>query len=350
MTPGGEAILSAAFARLDLIPAAAGSRIVTLSQVDLAAATDPVLRARVERAAARRDVAQILRQEALISLVRSYLMVEAGHTLGFDPETIDMALDYNVEQNIERSGGHIAFSEFLESQNMTPSSYREFISTRIFADAWRNSVTGKSAGATGRIYVDRYISPGELKASYDQFKASPRLIEKAVLGIFPERVVLDRLVVAEIPGSVNSAEDRARGLREQAEEGHSFSGIIRMHGVIPVNDTKTQPLPVELLRVMSRENHGSDELWNFAREAEAGKFIGPLRMQSPGGRVSWIVYKLEERLPATEALPFESLELQKRLREHLLGILDRNREETAFRTFASQAYIYPEAVREALDL
>ena len=43
MTPGGEAILSAAFARLDLIPAAAGSRIVTLSQVDLAAATDPVL-------------------------------------------------------------------------------------------------------------------------------------------------------------------------------------------------------------------------------------------------------------------------------------------------------------------
>ena len=139
-------------------------------------------------------------------------------------------------------------------------------------------------------------------------------------------------------------------IRDRAEEGHSFSGIIRMHGVIPINDTKTQPLPVELLRSVGRENHGSDELWNFAREAEAGKFIGPLREQSPGGRVAWIVYKLEERLPATEALPFESLELQKRLREHLLGILDRNREETAFRTFASQAYIYPETVREALDL
>ena len=350
MTPGGEAILSAALARLDLIPAVAGSRIVTLSQVNLAAATDPVLRARVERAAARRDVAQILRQEALISLVRKYLMVEAGHTLGFDPETIDMTLDYSVEQNIERSGGHIAFSEFLESQNMTPSSYREFISTRIFAESWRNSVTGKSPGATGRIYVDRYISPGELKASYDQFMTSPRQIEKEVLGILPERVVLSQLVIAEIPGSVNSAEDRARGLREQAEEGHSFSHIIRMHGVLPINNAKTEPLPVELLRLLSRETHGSDELWNFAREAEAGKFIGPLREQSPGGRVHWIVYKLEERLPATEALPFESLELQKRLREHLLGNLDRSREETAFRTFASQAYFYPETVREALDL
>lgn len=350
LAPGEEAILSVAFSRLEQVISVAGSRTVTAGDVINQIQSDPAWRNRGQRAAARAAEREDLFQDAWISRIRTLLMVEAGQTLGFDPEMLDVTIDGAFEQNIERLGGHTAFSEALQGSMLTPNSFREFLTTRVLAQSWRDSVSGRAPGATGRVYVDRYISPGELKATYDRMMTSSQQVDKEVLGALPERVVLSVLVIRETPGAVNSAEDRARGLRELAEEGHSWSSIIAMHGSEGLKDTQFRPIPLELIRTMSVSLHGSDELSNFSREAEVGEFLGPLKLQEAGNQAGWSVYKLEERLPEAKALPFESLELQKRLRQHLLELRDNSRVETALRTFASQAYIFPADLREALDL
>lgn len=347
--PSRDAVRAAARARLDGMVGIAGSQVVLQADLMLVVFRTDYLRERYERALADPKAFERLMAEALEIRLRDLLMVEAGRTLGFDPGLVSDYTKATFEEQVEALGGHRAFSDALRQRYLTPQDRRKQIEDQILGDAWRASVSGRAAGPTGRVSVDRYISPAWLEAAYEDFKRSTSPADRALVGIQPERVVMRQLVIEETES--NDGEALARALRAQAETDNAdFGGLIGRYGsAFRETGGLTDPFSLDLAREASQNLHGSNALYEFGKTARIGDYLGPLPATSEGGRKGWWVYRLEERLPATEALPFTDPEMQRRLLDRVQRRLDDLREQTAFRAFLARTYVHPPELREFLE-
>lgn len=347
--PSRDAVRAAAIARLDGMVGIAGSEVVLQADLMLIILQTPALRERYEQALADQRAYERLMSEALEVRLRDLLTVEAGRTLGFDPALVSDYTKATFAEDVERFGGHRAFSDLLRQNYLTPQDWRNQIEDRLLGEAWRASVSGRAAGPTGRPSVDRFISPAWLEAAYEDLLRSRSPEERALVGIQPERVIMRQLVIDETEG--NDARALAQALRAQAEtEGADFEGLIRRYGsAFRDEGGRTDPFSLDLVREVSRALHDSGELHEFAKTAAVGDYLGPLLATSEGGTRGWWVYRLEERLPATEALPFTDPDMQRRLLARVQRRLDDLREQTAFRAFLKRTYVHPPELEEFLE-
>ena len=285
--------------------------------------------------------------EALKLQCRSLIRVQAGRALGFDPERVEEVTDRFFEEQVERLGGPRAFHAEMSRGFGTAEAFRAQVRDKILGDAWEDSVAGRAAGATGRAAVDRYISPGQLREFYLECLRSQNPEERALVGMEPERVQLQYIV---IDAAQEDAEVLARTIRGQVEQGADFAVLIENHGVrVPgVEDGMLRPTTLDTLRVIGRQNHGDAQLYDFARQAPVGALLGPLETAGQGGARGWSVYRLVERLPAQGARPFLDRATQKRLRAYLQERLDEVRVRAAFAEELADAFVRPGDLKEFL--
>ena len=334
---------------LDSTVAIAGDEVVLQRDLTLVLYSS-TFRERFERSKTDPAAYNKLVEEALQLRLQDLITVQAGRTLGFDPELVEDMTDRTFQDDVEANGGPKTFSDRLRRSYLTPQDYRSQIRDSLLGNAWRRSISGHVAGPTGRTAVDRYVSPGWLFAAYEDLKRSPSARERELVGIQMERLVLRRLMIAE--AEYPDAQSLARVIREQVEAGADMGELVQQYEAEAPSRGRQglmlQPLPLDFLREVSQTVHGGSELYEALRSAEAGTCAGPFPV-SAEGRAGWCIYRLEERLPATEALPFDDPGMQRRLRIQLQRQLDDLRVERAFRRVLDQTYIHPEPMRSILE-
>lgn len=334
---------------LDSTLAIAGDEVVLQRDLTLVLYS-PEFRERFERSKTDPAAYNKLVEEALQLRLQDLITVQAGRTLGFDPELVEQFTDERFQEDVQAYGGPKAFSDVLRRSYLTPQDYRSQIRDGLLGNSWRRSVSGGAAGPTGRTSVDRYVSPGWLFAAYEDLKRSPSARDRELVGIQVERVVLRRLMIAD--AEYPDAHALASVIREQVEAGADLSDLVQQYEAEPASRQRgglmPQPLPLDLLREVGQQVHGGPELYEALRSAEVGTCAGPYPVDVEG-RTGWCVYRLEERLPATEARPFGDPEMQRRLRLRLQRQIDDLRIERAFRRVLDQTYIHPPEMRAILE-
>ena len=337
----------------DFVVGVAGNEVVLRTDLDVMIHENSELKQRYERARTQKERLEV-QLDSLSALLEQLVMVQAGSDIGFDPELVEQLTNREFKRQIERQGGYRAMSAALAEQGMTPARLKELNRDRLLSESWRRSRIGRAPGPTGRVTVDRYIRPGLLRMYYDAFVDSRVQAEREAVGQVDPQVRIQLLQINVPPG-----EDRDRVLRniqalvDTYQSGDTtFEALVNQYGDESVRNLRgVAPAPV--LDRLGQLRHSSPELGELAREGEVGAVTRPLWLEITDGegRVrtqAWCVYRLAERIPAVPALPFESRELQAKLRAYLLKILDEEREDAAFAATLADTYIWPEQYRRTI--
>lgn len=331
---------------VDWMMGIAGNDAVLYSDLSIVVFMNDQLRERANDPAP--EVQREIYFEALRLRLETLLKVQAGNDLGYDPELVEFLTDRNFELSIQGMGGHRLASETFQAQSVTPEQYRQQIEDRLLESSWSESVTGKAPAGIGRPIVDRYVRPGWVHSTYVNFEGSGSRQERALIGMHGERVVLQVLVLDE--GDYPDTERLGAGLRKQYEDGErDFTSIVRTFGSgkSRERDGLLAPVEVQSLRQVGRARHATDALWELARSGKVGQVVGPLLREEDEAR-AWYLYRVEERLPATEPDAFLDRETQHRVVDYLQLKMDTLREERAFQAVLGDSYIWPEVFRSLL--
>lgn len=331
---------------LDWMMGIAGNEVVLFSDLSTVIFRDDELRKLADNPDPR--VQRDLYYEALRRRIETLLKVQAGNDLGYDPELVTFLTDRNFELRIEAMGGHRQTSKMFKDQQVTPEQFKLQIRDSLLQRSWEESVTGKAPAGIGRPIVDRFVRPGWIKSAYVNFQVSGSEPERALIGMHRERVILQVLMLDEL--DYPDTEQLGAGLRKQYEDGErNFTSIVRTFGSgkSRERDGFSAPSEVQTLRQVGRTLHGTDDLGELARSGKVGQVVGPL-LRERGEDRAWYLYRLEERMPATQAGEFLDLGLQQEVTSHLQAAMDRLRGDRAFQAVLADSYIWPEALRALL--
>ena len=288
------------------------------------------------------------RDKAFMNLIELKLQAQAGRDLGFSRDLVERIVKDSFNRRVEGWGGRAKAGEMLEEGGVTPDEFKEVLEKQVLARAWRNAKTGMTAGATGRVEVDRYVRPGQQYNLFQQLKNDPRYLER--LGGQPERAVIQELLL--MPSSQNdlAAMDSSfalgvhlKGLIESGES--TFAELDAIHGPIGrAEETigrEPQPLAIHRLENVSLARHGGDQLFVFAQSAELGAVSDPLLHALADGRKVVTFYRLIRRLPS-EPASFTAPGTQRALEEELLKVLDERRLEAGMRLLQRHTFHWPD--------
>jgi len=281
------------------------------------------------------------RQARMLFLEQRDLLLQsqAGQDMGFPPEAIEQYVDVLFDGAVERRGGPAQASESFASQSYTPTEYKAVLHEQILARTWRDAITGKGYGPTGRPSKDRYLRPGLMRAFYDLEKAGP-FAER--LGGQLEAVQLQVLIVPVGDAGPEDALEKATQIRLAVlERGADFTAMVRNFSASTEGDGIRQRVPLDLVARVGVERHGSNALGDFCRSAQKGEISAALPGRDPQtGREAVYVYKLLEYRAPREVGQFEDLELQESLRELLHEVLDRQHMEKAMKDLVNSAGVW----------
>ena len=255
---------------------------------------------------------------ALEQMIRTELKIQGGQNQGYDPELIQRANDAAFEGQLAARGGSVQLSTWLQGFGLDANSFKEYLRKRLLAQFWEDAVTGRSAGATGRPYVDSFVRPGTLHRRYNAFLLSPDPAAGEQIGRIPAMVSLRRLVIsAQKEGSVERARALANASRDFLLSGNgTFDSLVAEYAPEDLKGPGSRlDLAPERMAAMFRQFHPGAEGEEFLASAAPGDLSPVLVFEGGGGPPSFIVYRLEGRSEGSEALPFVDLGLQTDLRE-----------------------------------
>ena len=333
---------------------------VGLPQVDIQVVVgvvgrDLILREEVD-AVVRRELArgrvpagdlrarQELMEQVWLKRVDELAMINAGRNVGLDEETTRAFAERAMERRIEGLGGAVEASRVYQQEGLGPEQLLALNEERLYLDQWELTTTGAIPPHLGRPIVDRYIRPGQRWASYQYLKESPFEREREVVGMQPERFVLQRLVLpfgSDEDGT--ETQELARSILRGLEAGADFDDLARVHGLPQAGDGRLQPATLAEVRAAAESFHGSAELAEWVAKAEPGDVSGiqlGASAEWPGGR-GLLLYRLLDVAPPTEAQPYLDFELQARLDRVAKSELDGNRIQNELRRIKRHTFIWP---------
>lgn len=324
---------------VDGVAAVVGDQIVTLRELD-------------EFVAQRANAVGLSRQEDLARIRLGYLeeryllllKVQAGQDMGFDPELVRRGEQRLFAEEVELRGGPVAASKQFAALGQRPEQLQKFLRRRLYIQSWEWAQTGRAAGASGRVSVDRNLRPGQNWSAYQLALKSPDPAERAMVGMMPPQVVLQQLVLPiEENGGEESTLELARTLIEEARSGTDFTDLTRLWGAAP-DDGILEPRTLTELEQTSRFLHRSAALWEFASTAAVGEFSAPMLGWQRGLPGVW-VYLMRERIESTPARDYLDAALQRRVRAGILRSLDQLRLRVALKGVANSVYVWPPSLR-----
>lgn len=342
-----------AIAYLDWGIGVVGNEVLTLREIERAEA-DPYapwqtrLREGEDRGAVREDI--------LRDLAMTRLEVEAGRSRGFDPALVESLVSGHFERQVERFGGAAGFSQRLRTSRTSPEQFREQVTADLYRIAWRDSERGVQPGPSGRTTADRYIRPGELLSAYEVLKESQDPEDLALVGAKASSFTLKRMIL--------SLEEHAPGLEGQAAVERVVFLATQLRGQVALGDAsfpeqvqawdanrgRTPDLERSLqgMLVMSRSLHGGDALYEFGRTARVGDITPPLPYKVEDSVRAIVLYQITAKNDAVPAEPFGSLEVQARLRKHLLEELDQRRLVRSRLGLVRGSFVFPQDLQAFL--
>ena len=327
-----------------------GNEVITIG--DLAREQSNPFSSWAARVREGEDPAQI-NEEIIRDLAMTQLEVEAGRNRGFDPGLVENLIRNNFERQGERYGGAVGFSQQLSAWRMSPEAFRDQIRDNLYRRAWRDSERGQQPGPSGRVFADRYIRPGELLSAYEVLCDSRDPDDLAVVGGAPASYRLKRLILSveeHAPGlegtaAIERVEFLANQLRGEVMLGDaSFPDLVEAWDA---NRGRNADLERSLLRVrnMSIDLHGSDALEVFVRTARTGEVSPAVPYLVDGQARAFLLYQLTGAVEAVAPTPFSDLEVQQRLRTHLLEKLDQRRLVRARIDLVKGSFVHPQDLR-----
>lgn len=288
---------------------------------------------------------------ALIQRATEELKIQGGKTQGYDPELVQRALEGRFQAQIDGRGGPVLFADWIQGLGFDTNSFREFMRNRLYAQLWTDAVTGRSEGPTGRVYVDAYVRPATMYRRYQALLNSPSSLGAEEIGRQPATVSLTRLVISsQQSGGPQKALDVARASRNYIlEETITFDDVVQEYAPedLKGENSRITLLAAQAAAILGRMHPG----WpveEFLTTAAPGA-LSPVLPVSPNGTIEFVVlYRFGGRSEATEALPFEGLELQRGLREAISEEAESIRVDRGVSELARTSRVAPEDLRISL--
>ncbi len=262
--------------------------------------------------------------EARVRRAHAMLEDQAGRDLGFDPATVERAIDRIERQNLDGQGGLDEAVDWLIERRVNSTVMREQIGRALYQNLWSEWQRGIQPGPGGRISRDRYIRPSLLRLAFEE---QPRLltIQQLILGYGPNAQ----------PAQVEAVERQIEGMRQALENGADMDQMVIDYGR---TDPETKGYAVvdegKLRRAYPEVNAWLDS-------AEPGSLSEPVTYFGEEGPVGVMLLRFVEREG------FTSYEVQDRLRREFQASLDQMRLNRGRMELLQAAYVYPNAAQSA---
>lgn len=331
----------------------AGSEVIARSEI-IRAMRDPY-QPWGRRLQAGEEMASVT-DAVLRDLALTRLEIAAGRSSGFDPALVQSLVQGHFERQVERFGGASGFSAQLQNMRMTADEFRADVTDDLYRIAWRDSQRGTQPGASGRLRADRYVRPGELLSAYEVACESSDPDQLALVGARPGGVVLQRMIL-ELREHAQGLEgdaalDRvvlvAKQVQERVVSGDAdFVDLLGSWDAMRGREAELE-YDLKTLLVFSRRVHGDDSLFLWVRSAKSGEVSPPLVYRDETGATAVMLYQMQEFLEPTTPRPFVDLEVQARLRAHLLEELDQRRLSRARLNLLTRSTVHPAPLRDFL--
>lgn len=276
------------------------------------------------------------------------LKIQGGKTQGYDPELIQRALEGEFQGQIEGRGGPVRFAEWIQGLGLDASSFRDLLRNRLYAQLWTDAVTGRSAGPTGRVYVDSYVRPAGMYRRYRALLSSPSPLGGELIGRQAATVSLKRLVISsQKEGNPQRALDLADASRDYLLAGTiTFDEVVQEYAPEDLKGAASLiSLPGEQAAAILSRSHPEWNAGDFLDSAAPGDLSPVLPVVSGGVTQFVVLYRFEGRTEATEARPFEGLELQKSLREAISEEFQTVRVDRGISELARTSRVAPNDLR-----
>ena len=198
---------------------------------------------------------------------------------------------------------------------------REFLRNRLFAQLWTDAVTGRSAGPTGRVYVDAYVRPAAMYRRYRALLNSPSSLGAEEIGRRPATVSLTRLVISsQQSGGPQKALDVAEASRNYVlEETITFDDVVQEYAPEDLKgDNSRITLPAGQAAAILGRMLGIPgwPVGEFLATAAPSGAQSPVLPVSPNGTIEFVLlYRFEGRSEARTSRP----PLRGHLPEHQRG-------------------------------
>ncbi|MFT6110016.1 MAG: hypothetical protein ACJA2W_002939 [Planctomycetota bacterium] len=260
---------------------------------------------------------------ALTQLIEQRLKIQGGRSQGYEEELIEAERERYFRAKLDEMGGAQSAAALFEGMGITPQEYKDLLGEGLLANLWERSITGNTPGATGRVFVDSFIRPGIQFARYREYNESRDPKVNAVVGRNRQgRVSIQRIVLMVTPGGkpAESVRTEIETLRQRIQdEVLTFDEAINTF-VAPElrgKESLVEDVPTERLAELFQRDFTTqiDEVKAFVADAPAGDLSSVLEFNSAGVPQAYVLLKIVDRSKATEALPFDTLELQVKLRQ-----------------------------------
>ena len=297
------------------------------------------------------ELAQARLFAAAVQRATDELKIQGGKSQGYDPELIQRALEGSFQAQIDGRGGPVPFADWIQGLGFDANSFREFLRNRLFAQLWTDAVTGRSAGPTGRVYVDNYVRPAAMYRRYQALLASPSPLGAEEIGLLPARVTLRRLVIScQRWGGPERALELAEASRDYLLNNTiTFDEVVEEYAPEDLKGAASQLiLPAAQAAPTLRQMHPEWPVAEFLAAADPGDLSPVLPVYSGGAAEFMLLYRFESRSEATEALPFGGLELQRSLRDTISEETQTFRVDRGVSELARTSRVAPNELRMRL--
>lgn len=292
---------------------------------------------------------------ALTQLIEQRLKVQGGRSQGYDEELIEQQRERYFRSRIDQLGGPQSAASTFEAWGVTPEEYKNILGEGVMANLWERSVTGLDPGATGRVYVDAYVRPGQMWARYREYSESPNQSDNDIVGRTRNgKLTVQRLVLLVNPGGESAEEVKGKlgTLREKISSGvltfdegiQSFAAPSMQGDESIVRDAR----PGALVQLFQNDfTSQADEVKGFLLKGKPGDLSPVLEFDDGGKPQAYVLLKIVARTDATPAAPFEGLELQTRLREAIAKEASEVRVARGLADLVRTTHLAPEELRSS---
>jgi len=296
----------------------AGDAIVTLFELNRFLAeqlrTQPNTTRAQDRELLNRAVHEVAVQE---------LEVQAGEELKLDPRQVDLIVESQFQDQL-REDGTSAFVDRLREAELDAFAKKDADREELMSVLYRRKVLGLPV-ADQRPTVDRYVRPGQLRATYlaKRHELAPTRVRYEVL-----------LVSARAVGGPEQALAFCEEARERIEAGQPFAELVEEYGA-DLRDTGgvTPWLPLQGL---------PDQRLAALGEGPLGVLSSPMPIFGESGPDPGVGYQIARLLERDEPEPpgFDDPQVQRQLRVFVTNIQDQRRLTLAQEGLASSSYVW----------
>ncbi|WP_145195832.1 hypothetical protein [Planctomycetes bacterium Poly30] len=291
---------------------------------------------------------------ALTQLIEQRLKIQGGRSQGYEEELIEAERERFFRAKLEELGGAQAAAANFERFGITPNDYKNLLGEGLMANLWENSIKGDLPGATGRIFVDSYIRPGQQWARYREYVEARDEKLNAVVGKTRQgKVSVQRIVLMVTPGGrpPEAVKGEIETLRERIQDGIlTFDEAIRtfVSPELQGDESLVRDVPTTRLAELFQRDFTTqtEEVTTFVQEADAGELSPILEFNPAGTPQAYVLLKIVDRTRATEALPFKDLELQTKLRKAIAEESSEVRVARGLADLVRTTHLAPEQLRK----